>query len=73
MTAPATPTSGTRRTVVVVDDHAMFRRGVRAEIEGAVDVVAEAEDVDQAVDVILRLKPRWSCSTYTFPEAAVAR
>ena len=57
MTAPATPTSGTRRTVVVVDDHAMFRRGVRAEIEGAVDVVAEAEDVDQAVDVILRLKP----------------
>ena len=57
MTAPATSTSGTRRTVVVVDDHAMFRRGVRAEIEGAVDVVGEAEDVDQAVDVILRLKP----------------
>ena len=59
MTAPAAPSSspGTRRSVVVVDNHAMFRRGVRAEIEGAVDVLAEAEDVDQAVDAVLRLKP----------------
>ncbi|RYU15610.1 LuxR C-terminal-related transcriptional regulator [Nocardioides iriomotensis] len=59
MTAHAAPSSspGTRRSVVVVDDHAMFRRGVRAEIEGAVDVLAEAEDVDQAVDAVLRLKP----------------
>jgi DNA-binding NarL/FixJ family response regulator len=59
MTAPAVPSSspGTRRSVVVVDDHAMFRRGVRAEIEGAVEVLAEAEDVDQAVDAVLRLKP----------------
>jgi DNA-binding NarL/FixJ family response regulator len=59
MTAPAAPSSspGTRRSVVVVDDHAMFRRGVRAEIEDAVDVLAEAEDVDQAVDAVLRLKP----------------
>jgi DNA-binding NarL/FixJ family response regulator len=59
MTAPAAPSSspGTRRRVVVVDDHAMFRRGVRAEIEGAVEVLAEAEDVDQAVDAVLRLRP----------------
>jgi DNA-binding NarL/FixJ family response regulator len=47
----------TRRTVVVVDDHAMFRTGVRAEIDGAVEVLGEAADVDQAVDAVLRLKP----------------
>ena len=39
--------------VVVVDDHAMFRRGVRAELEasgaGVIDVLAEAADVDEAV------------------------
>ena len=34
------------RTVVIVDDHAMFRTGVRAELGNAVDVVAEAADVD---------------------------
>ncbi len=42
--------------VVVVDDHAMFRAGVRAELAVAgkdqVDVVAEAADVDEAVRVI---------------------
>ena len=53
----AISSSRTRRSVVVVDDHAMFRRGVRAEIEGAVEVLGEAEDVDQAVDAVLRLRP----------------
>jgi DNA-binding NarL/FixJ family response regulator len=43
--------------VVVVDDHAMFRTGVKAELAGAVDVVAEAADVDRAVEVILREMP----------------
>lgn len=46
-----------RLRVVVVDDHAMFRTGVRAEISGAVDVVGEAEDVDSAVRVIADLAP----------------
>ena len=50
--APATP-----RRVVVVDDHAMFRSGVKAEIAQQVDVVGEAEDVDTAVDAVLRLRP----------------
>jgi len=45
------------RTVVIVDDHAMFRGGVRAELAGRVDVVAEAEDVDTAVDAVLRHQP----------------
>ncbi|GAB3597010.1 response regulator transcription factor [Angustibacter peucedani] len=43
--------------VVVVDDHAMFRSGVRAELGDAVDVVAEAEDVDTAVAAVLREQP----------------
>jgi DNA-binding NarL/FixJ family response regulator len=51
------PTAAKRRTVVVVDDHAMFRTGVRAEIDGAVEVLGEAADVDQAVEAVLRLKP----------------
>ncbi len=52
------PTSSTgRRTVVIVDDHAMFRTGVRSELGGAVDVVAEAADVDQAVAAVLEHRP----------------
>jgi DNA-binding NarL/FixJ family response regulator len=43
--------------VVLVDDHAMFRSGVRAELGAHVDVVAEAGDVDSAVEAILRLRP----------------
>ncbi|MGH3505935.1 MAG: response regulator [Nocardioidaceae bacterium] len=46
-----------RLRVVVVDDHAMFRTGVKAELRQAVDVVGEAEDVDQAVSVIGELRP----------------
>lgn len=44
-------------TVVIVDDHAMFRTGVRAEIADHVRVLAEAADVDAAVAAILELKP----------------
>jgi DNA-binding NarL/FixJ family response regulator len=43
--------------VVLVDDHAMFRSGVRAELGSSVEVVAEAADVDTAVEAILRLVP----------------
>ena len=35
--------------VFLVDDHAMVRSGVRAELGGAVDVVGEAADVEGAV------------------------
>jgi DNA-binding NarL/FixJ family response regulator len=41
----------------VVDDHAMFRTGVKAEIGQAVRVVGEASDVDSAVAVITRTSP----------------
>lgn len=47
--------------VVVVDDHGMFRRGVRAELEaagtGVVDIVGEAEDVDTAVAAVAEHAP----------------
>ena len=44
--------------VALVDDHAMFRTGVRAELEKAgVEVVAEAEDVDSAVRAIEAHRP----------------
>ncbi|MFT4188864.1 MAG: response regulator transcription factor [Aeromicrobium sp.] len=48
---------GGRRRVVLVDDHAMFRSGVRAEIAGAVDIVGEAGDADEAVAVIAATLP----------------
>ena len=48
-------------SVVVVDDHAMFRSGVRSELTtagaGVVDVVAEAADVDEAVAAIAAHHP----------------
>jgi DNA-binding NarL/FixJ family response regulator len=43
--------------VVIVDDHELFRAGVRAELEGLVDVRAEAGAVEEAVAAILREKP----------------
>jgi len=52
MTEPTGP-----HRVVIVDDHAMFRSGVRSEIAGAVDVVGEAADVDEAVQVITATRP----------------
>lgn len=44
-------------SVVIVDDHAMFRTGVRAEIQDDVDVLADAEDVDTAVAAIEEHRP----------------
>lgn len=46
-----------RIRVVLVDDHAMVRAGVRAEIGAAVDIVGEAEDVASAIEVITRTRP----------------
>jgi DNA-binding NarL/FixJ family response regulator len=44
--------------VVLVDDHKLFRAGVRAEIGELVDVVGEASTVAEAVEVIHRLSPQ---------------
>jgi DNA-binding NarL/FixJ family response regulator len=59
MSGVGVPTTGSggRTRVVVVDDHAVFRSGVRAELAGAVDVVGEAADVAEAVAVITQHDP----------------
>lgn len=46
-----------RVRVLVVDDHALFRAGVVAEIGDRVDVVGEASDVDEAVSAIAATRP----------------
>jgi DNA-binding NarL/FixJ family response regulator len=43
--------------VVLVDDHRMFRTGVRAELGAGIDVVGEAEDAPSAVRVIEAERP----------------
>jgi len=43
--------------VVLVDDHGIFRSGVRAELGRAVDVVGEADDVEPAITLIGQVKP----------------
>jgi DNA-binding NarL/FixJ family response regulator len=46
-----------RRRVVLVDDHALFRAGVRGELGDAVDIVGEAGSVAEAVPLIRELDP----------------
>ena len=46
-----------RSSVVIVDDHAIFRSGVRAELEGLVDVRGDAGSVEEAVRLITEAKP----------------
>jgi DNA-binding NarL/FixJ family response regulator len=43
--------------VIVVDDHRLFRAGVRSELGDAVDVLAEAGSVAEAVPLIRELDP----------------
>ena len=46
-----------RRRVVLVDDHHLFRSGVRAELGDAVEIVGEAASVAEAVPLIRDLDP----------------
>lgn len=43
--------------VALVDDHRLFRSGVRAELGDAVEVVGEAGTVAEAVDLVVRTQP----------------
>ncbi|MEV0581680.1 response regulator transcription factor [Nonomuraea sp. NPDC050310] len=43
--------------VLIVDDHRLFRSGVRAELGDSIQVVGEAEDVESAVKAIAELTP----------------
>jgi DNA-binding NarL/FixJ family response regulator len=44
-------------SVVIVDDHEIFRSGVRAELEGLVDVRGDAGSVEEAVRLIVTERP----------------
>jgi DNA-binding NarL/FixJ family response regulator len=44
-------------SVVIVDDHSLFRAGVRTELDGLVDVLGDASTVEEAVACIVRLEP----------------
>ncbi len=43
--------------VFVVDDHHLFRAGVRSELEGTVELVGEASEVDAAIEMIHEREP----------------
>ena len=53
----ATPAATAQRRVVIVDDHAMFRSGVRHDVGPFVTVVGEGEDVKTAVEAITKTLP----------------
>jgi DNA-binding NarL/FixJ family response regulator len=44
-------------SVVLVDDHQLFRSGVRAELDGLVDVLGDAATVEDAVRMIVDVEP----------------
>ncbi|MET0162366.1 MAG: response regulator transcription factor [Microbacteriaceae bacterium] len=44
-------------TVVIVDDHSIFRSGLRADLDDALEVLGEAATVEEAVEAIERLQP----------------
>jgi DNA-binding NarL/FixJ family response regulator len=46
-----------RPRVLIVDDHGLFRSGVRAELEDRVELVGEAATVDEAVAAVEREQP----------------
>jgi DNA-binding NarL/FixJ family response regulator len=45
------------RSVFLVDDHGLFRAGVRAELDGLVELAGEAATVDEAVEGIVAREP----------------
>jgi DNA-binding NarL/FixJ family response regulator len=51
------PAAAGKPRVFLVDDHAMFRSGVRSELAGHVQIVGEAEDVAPAITAITEAVP----------------
>lgn len=45
------------RKVVLVDDHEIFRAGLRAGLDRTIDVVGEAGSVEEAIPLIIELEP----------------
>ncbi|HEY1634308.1 MAG TPA: response regulator transcription factor [Acidimicrobiales bacterium] len=59
---------GARPRVFLVDDHHLFRSGVRAELGDEVEVVGEADEVGAAVELILERTPEVVLLDVHFPE-----
>ncbi|HEY4464601.1 MAG TPA: response regulator transcription factor [Streptosporangiaceae bacterium] len=57
MNQPAPHPAGGRPRVFIVDDHGLFRAGVRAELGDQVEVVGEADDVAPAISRIAATEP----------------
>jgi DNA-binding NarL/FixJ family response regulator len=57
MSHPVTPSGDRRPRVFIVDDHGLFRAGVRAELGDHVNVVGEADDVEPAIALIADCDP----------------
>ena len=47
----------THRRLVLVEDHRLFRAGVRSELDASIEVVGEAETVSEAIPLIRELDP----------------
>ena len=54
-TGPIRPAGSVR--VVIVDDHAIFRSGLKADLDASIQVVGEAATVEQAIAVIAQERP----------------
>ncbi|WP_395244400.1 LuxR C-terminal-related transcriptional regulator [Agromyces sp. MMS24-K17] len=54
---PADPDAPAPLRVVVVDDHSIFRAGLRADLDPSIEVAGEAADVEAAVRVIVAVRP----------------
>jgi DNA-binding NarL/FixJ family response regulator len=58
VTESSGPSSGSDDiTVVIVDDHSIFRSGLRADLGAGIRVIGEAGDVDSAVETVAALRP----------------
>jgi DNA-binding NarL/FixJ family response regulator len=57
MTVPGAGKPAGEVRVVLVDDHALFRAGVRSELDGLVEVVGDAATVAEAVALIREAAP----------------
>ena len=64
--------SATLPRVFLVDDHELFRAGVRNELGSSVSIVGEADDVGPAIELISSAILTWSCSTCISPEAGAS-
>ncbi|UOQ90442.1 response regulator transcription factor [Agromyces endophyticus] len=60
-----------RVRVVIVDDHSIFRSGLKADLDDSVEVVGEAHDVESAVAAVVDAAPEVVLLDVHLPGAAV--